>query len=201
MAKIRSEKTPSQQSTPSRPSRQERRQAARNDAKVRRTVETSHPLPLGSATASPLTVAISYSRQDVLAFVALGLLVAVCYLPAMLWGGFVWDDRIITNAEPVQEVSGLWQIWFSPSAIGEGHYWPLVYTTFWLEHKLWGFDPTGYHIVNVLLHLTNTLLLWHLVRGWWLQCLRCIRCMWSRSLGSLSARNCLGCHIRCAESF
>ena len=75
------------------------------------------------------------------------------------------DDRIITNSEPVREVSGLWQIWFSPSAIEEeGHYWPLVYTTFWLEHKLWGFDPTGYHIVNVLLHLVNVLLLWHLLR-------------------------------------
>ena len=96
---------------------------------------------------------------------ALGLLVVVCYLPVMLWGGFVWDDIDFVKSEPVRDVSGLWQIWFSPSAIeGEGHYWPLVYTTFWLEHKLWGFDPTGYHIVNVLLHLTNTLLLWHLVR-------------------------------------
>ena len=88
----------------------------------------------------------------------------VSYLPAMLWGGFVWDDRIFTDAEPIQEVSGLWQIWFSPSAIEEeGHYWPLVYTTFWVEHKLWGFDPTGYHVVNVLLHLANTLLLWYLM--------------------------------------
>ena len=148
-------KTPRQRSAPSKPTRQERRQAARNDAKAQRTV----------GTASPLTAATSYSRQDGLAFLALGLLVAVSYLPAMLWGGFVWDDRIMTNAEPVRDVSGLWQIWFSPSDIeGEHHYWPLVYTTFWLEHKLWGFDPTGYHIVNVLLHLMNTLLLWHLLR-------------------------------------
>ena len=109
--------------------------------------------------------ATSYSRQDALALVALGLLVIVSYLPAMLWGGFVWDDSILTDAKPVRDVSGLWQIWFSPSDIeGEGHYWPLVYTTFWLEHKLWGFDPRGYHIVNVLLHLGNTLLVWHLVR-------------------------------------
>ena len=85
---------------------------------------------------------------------ALGLLVVVSYLPAMLWGGFVWDDDLFIKVDPVRDVSGLWQIWFSPSAIEkEGHYWPLVYTTFWLEHKLWGFDPTGYHIVNVLLHL------------------------------------------------
>ena len=83
----------------------------------------------------------------------------------MLWGGFVWDDYVCITVASVRDVSGLWQIWFSPSALeGESHYWPLVYTTFWLEHKLWGFDPTGYHIVNVLLHLANTLLVWHLLR-------------------------------------
>ena len=155
MAKRRPEKTPRPRSAASKPTRQERRQAARNNAKAQRTVDT----------ASSLTAKTSYSRQDALALLALGLLVAVCYLPAMLWGGFVWDDSILIDAKPVQEVSGLWQIWFSPSAIeDEGHYWPLVYTTFWLEHKLWGFDPTGYHIVNVLLHLGNTLLVWHLMR-------------------------------------
>ena len=152
MAKRRPlKKMPQQRSAPSKPSRQERRRAARNDAKVQRTV--------------PLTAVPSYSRQDALAFLVLGLLAVVPYLPAMLWGGFVWDDGIISKADPVRDVSGLWRIWFSPSAIeNEAHYWPLVYTTFWLEHKLWGFDPTGYHIVNVLLHLANTLLLWHLLR-------------------------------------
>ena len=105
------------------------------------------------------------SRQDVLAVVALGLLVVVPYLPAMLWGGFVWDDNTYVKVDPVRDVSGLWQIWFSPSALEvEGHYWPITYTTFWVEHKLWGFAPAGYHIVNVLLHLANTLLLWHLLR-------------------------------------
>ena len=124
---------------------------ARDDARARQTVEP--PLSGG------------FSRGDMLALLALGLLVVVSYLPAMLWGGFVWDDRIITNSEPVREVSGLWQIWFAPSAIGEeGHYWPLVYTTFWLEHKLWGYAPVGYHVVNVLLHLANALLLWHVMR-------------------------------------
>ena len=110
-------------------------------------------------------MAASYSWQDALAFVALSLLVVIPYLPAMLWGGFVWDDNLYIKVDPVRDVSGLWQIWFFPSELGrEDHYWPLVYTMFWLEHKLWGFDPMGYHVVNVLLHLANTLLLWHLLR-------------------------------------
>ena len=83
----------------------------------------------------------------------------------MLWGGFIWDDNTYVKVDPVRDISGLWQIWFSPSALEEeGHYWPITYTTFWVEHKLWGFAPTGYHIVNVLLHLANTLLVWHLLR-------------------------------------
>ena len=152
MAKRRpTEKTPRQRPAPSKPTRQERRQAARDDAKAGRTVET--------------TPFVGLSRQDALALLALGLLVVVSYLPAMLWGGFVWDDNLYIKVNPVREVSGLWQIWFSPSELErEEHYWPLVYTTFWLEHKLWGYVPAGYHIVNVLLHLANTLLLWHLLR-------------------------------------
>ena len=133
-----------------RSTRQQRRHIARQEAKVQKGTQAE---------------AVFYSRQDVQTAVALVLLAVVFYLPAMLWGGFVWDDKIITNSEPVREASGLWQIWFSPSAIEkEAHYWPLVYTMFWLEHKLWGFAPLGYHVVNVLLHLANTLLLWHLMR-------------------------------------
>ena len=103
------------------------------------------------------------ARWSPTAAAALGVLVAVAYFPAFL-AGFVWDDRVFTGTPLVRDWSGLWRIWFSPSEIeNEAHYWPLLYTTFWLEHKLWGYAPAGYHVVNVLLHLANTLLLWRLL--------------------------------------
>ena len=95
---------------------------------------------------------------------ALGLLAGVCYLPAMLWGGLIWDDPIWSQSQAVLEWSGLETIWSWPSLIErEKHYWPLTYTTFWLEHNIWGLAPAGYHIVNVLLHLLNSLLVWRLL--------------------------------------
>ena len=95
---------------------------------------------------------------------ALALLVAVSYLPA-LEAGFVWDDLIFVEEAAVHDWSGLWSIWFSPAEIErEGHYWPIVYTSFWLEHKLWGLAPLGYHAVNLALHLVNVLLAWRLLQ-------------------------------------
>ena len=121
--------------------------------------------PGRQARPAPAPVAASGpTRQDALAGAALILLVAVAYLPAFS-AGFLWDDRVFTEARAVREWSGLWTLWFRPSEIGnEAHYWPLVYSSFWLEHKLWGFDPAGYHAVNVLLHGANGVMLWRLAR-------------------------------------
>ena len=103
------------------------------------------------------------SIRDTAAALAIALLVAVSYLPA-LRGGFVWDDVIFAEEPIVHSSSGLRSIWFAPADIKkEAHYWPVVYTTFWLEHKLWGLDPAGYHAVNIALHLLNCLLLWRLL--------------------------------------
>ena len=105
-----------------------------------------------------------FRRREALVALVLCLLAAVFYLPAMLWGGFVWDDFIWYQSRAILEWSGLGTIWSWPSRIEkEQHYWPLTYTTFWLEHKIWGLEPAGYHVVNVLLHLLNTLLVWRLL--------------------------------------
>lgn len=110
----------------------------------------------------------STPRENLFFLVLLGLLAVTSYLPA-LWGEFVWDDFLLMKLEAVSRWGGIWQIWFDPVAAYvhrdavEGHYWPLLYTTFWLEHKLWGFNPLGYHAVNLLLHFVNTALLWHLL--------------------------------------
>ena len=95
---------------------------------------------------------------------ALSALVLASYWPA-LSAGFVWDDSIFAEAPVIREgASGLARIWFDPGTIeGEHHYWPIVYSSFWLEHALWGLAPLGSHLVNLLLHLLVTFLVWRLL--------------------------------------
>ncbi|PYS66800.1 MAG: O-GlcNAc transferase, partial [Acidobacteria bacterium] len=63
------------------------------------------------------------------------------------------------------------RIWFSLESPSQ--YFPLTYTVLRIERWLWGLNPTGYHWVNLLLHIANALLVWRLlfqlrVRGSWL---------------------------------
>ena len=73
----------------------------------------------------------------------------VAYYPA--WhGGVLWDDdRHITRTD-LRSTEGLWRIWFDPGATQQ--YYPLTHSAFWVEHKLWGDDTLGYHLINIIMH-------------------------------------------------
>src|SRR5436853_728083 len=99
------------------------------------------------------------SRRGVFMFaIVLAAVTIFAYWPA--WnGGLLWDDDVyITNNELLTAPDGLRRIWFSLDSPSQ--YFPLVYTTFRIEHAVWGLDPTGYHWVNLLLHIANALLVW-----------------------------------------
>ena len=102
-----------------------------------------------------------FSKWSALSAAALCAMVAASFFP-VAYAGLVWDDNLFI-AGPVLEWSGILDIWLNPFELKEKHYWPLTYTTFWLEHKIWGMDPVGFHVVNVLLHLANTLLVFRIM--------------------------------------
>ncbi len=83
-------------------------------------------------------------------------LTILAYLPCVQ-GGFIWDDNVyVFENQLVRSPDGLRDIWLSTKSV---EYYPLTYTLFWLEWRLWGLNATGYHVVNILLHLCNVLLL------------------------------------------
>src|SRR5688572_33492469 len=93
-----------------------------------------------------------------LALLALTLL---AYLPALA-AGLLWDDdKYLTENPWLGDLAGLARMWVPGNT---PQYYPAVFTSFWLEHELWGLEPLGYHAVNVALHALNALLVWRLAR-------------------------------------
>ncbi len=101
-------------------------------------------------------------KQRIGVFAGLSALALLAYVPA-LDGGLLWDDTDwIASGESLRGLRGLARIWLDPSALIQ--YYPLTYTSWWIDHLLWGLAPLPYHVENVLLHALGAALFWELLR-------------------------------------
>jgi len=133
-----------------------RAQTLRHRANAAAPVSGSHPAPERR---------LSGWQRAAGALVML-LAVGAVYAPALRADYILFDDTdyILHNPHVVSK-DGLWRIWFARHDYPPNvPYYPLTFTTHWLEYRLWGGRPAGYHVVNVVLHAANALLVWLLLR-------------------------------------
>ncbi|MCX6555365.1 MAG: tetratricopeptide repeat protein [Candidatus Aminicenantes bacterium] len=85
-------------------------------------------------------------------------LVFAMYFP-VLKADYIWDDDsyVVGNRNLLSGL-GLKRIWLEPRTSPQ--YYPLVFSTFWIERQLFGLNPHASHLFNVCLHILNALLLW-----------------------------------------
>ncbi len=86
------------------------------------------------------------------------------FIPA-LFNDFVdWDDGVFIVNNP--HVRGLWPaniLWMFASRMG-GHYHPLTWLSLALDYAVWGLNPTGFHLTNVVLHALNAALFFYVAK-------------------------------------
>ncbi|MHA1568302.1 MAG: tetratricopeptide repeat protein, partial [Alphaproteobacteria bacterium] len=108
-------------------------------------------------------------RTNALILAAVLACSALAYLPS-LGGDFVWDDRpLILDDEQVHSFANLPRLFvrdfFAPGSddFEYGYYRPLISTSYLLDWALWGRNPLGYRLANLLWHLLTTALLFLLL--------------------------------------
>ena len=104
---------------------------------------------------------MSWTKRDWLFCLILAAVTILAYQPA--WhGGLLWDDDNCTTPPELRSLDGLRRIWFQPRATAQ--YYPLLYTSYWVQQRLLGDSPSGYHLVNLLLHIGCVVLVLKILR-------------------------------------
>ena len=95
-------------------------------------------------------------RRHAVACSSAALLAAILYLNA-LSNPFVYDDhRMVVENTGIQDLADLRAIVFlEPTR-------PLINFSYAVDYAIWGLNPFGFHLTNVLLHVLNVVLLFQL---------------------------------------
>ncbi len=116
------------------------------------------------------------------------------YLPTLHGDFLLDDDKYLTDNTLITGPNNLYRFWVSTAP---GDYYPVSNTSLWLEWRLWGMNPTGYHIISILLQIAAAVLVQRVLQRLSIPahfprryCLRCTRSTSNRWLGSRSARAC-----------
>lgn len=86
-----------------------------------------------------------------------GIVAVLPYLPS-LYADFVWDDTVLIKHNPHLEAPDhVRRLWFSDffdlttDSSGSNFWRPLVRFSMWLDYKMHGLSPEGFHLTNLIL--------------------------------------------------
>lgn len=101
----------------------------------------------------------SPTRRPIFLAAVIGLVTCAVYLPA-LGDGFAgdWDDNGYVVQNPHLKALDLGLVRWSFTAFHMSNWHPLTWLSHALDRAVWGLDPRGHHLTNVLLHGLDTAL-------------------------------------------
>src|SRR2546430_17160977 len=131
--------------------------------KSRAAANPQHPQPPLRERREPVPSALPQRRGFWLVPALIALVTFAAFLP-VLQNQFVdWDDqRNFLDNHHYRGLGWTHLRWMWTTHLG--HYIPLTWMTLGLDYLLWGMNPVGYHLTNLLLHAANAVVFFFVVR-------------------------------------
>ncbi|HYL76240.1 MAG TPA: tetratricopeptide repeat protein [Bryobacteraceae bacterium] len=92
----------------------------------------------------------------------IALLTLIAFLPALRNDFVNWDDETNFLLNEAFRGLGLDQIHWMWTSHLNGRYIPLSWMTLGLDYSIWGMEPLGYHLTNILWHAANAVVFYFL---------------------------------------
>ncbi|MFO0909038.1 MAG: tetratricopeptide repeat protein [Isosphaeraceae bacterium] len=127
---------------------------------ISRVERPSSAWPNTSPPEVPAENGLDPERDDARTGIRLVLLAVVAFLPAFRCGWVNWDDTQNFLVNPSFQGLSLAHFRWAWTTTLLGVYQPLSWLMLQAEYSLWGFDPRGYHVVSLLWHAANVLMLY-----------------------------------------
>src|SRR5437667_185030 len=90
-----------------------------------------------------------------LVVLAVAALTCLVFLPALDGRFLPWDDESNLVANRAWRGLGPSQLGWMLTSFHKGHWIPVTWLSFAVDYLVWGMDPRGYHLTNVLIHGAN----------------------------------------------
>ena len=100
-----------------------------------------------------------------IAFILL-ILVSIIIFSNTFQNPFMWDDNeLIVENRYIKHLKFIpflfsFTYWKYHHPLTKGFYRPITTTSFALDYSLWGTNPFGYHLTNLILHILNVMLIY-----------------------------------------
>jgi tetratricopeptide (TPR) repeat protein len=102
----------------------------------------------------------AWDRRAWLVAIPLAVVVFAAFLPALDNGFVDWDDELNFLRNPHYRGLGPAQIRWAWTTFWVGVYQPLAWLLFEAQYVVWKLDPRGYHLVSLLLHAADAVVLY-----------------------------------------
>src|SRR3989454_58177 len=131
--------------------------------KLEGAIRAQHPLQSEHERREPVPSALPQRWGSWLVPVLIALVTFAAFLPALQNQFVDWDDAANFLDNPHYRGLGWTHLrWMWTTHLG--HYIPLTWMTLGLDYLLWGMNPLGYHLTNLLLHAANAVVFFFVVR-------------------------------------
>src|SRR5208283_4657404 len=100
----------------------------------------------------------SLARKYSILAALVGALTLLVYLPELQNGFLNWDDNVyIDDNSFIHPINAAFFKWAFFSFFA-GNWHPVTWLSHALDYSLWGLNPLGHHLMSIIFHAANTIL-------------------------------------------